>query len=166
MRARFPYAALIVVLGALGFLASADLAVAEATGLPLTSDESTSQLKAHADAATGAEQAKLCLEYAHRQLADADNLFNQGDVEKGQAEIREVVEYAHKAADAAAASGKHLKETEIDLRKLEKRMHDIGESLDLDNRDPVRKAVDEIEQIRSDLMVRMWGPQAEPKRKS
>ena len=60
---------------------------------------------------------------------DADRLFNQGDVEKGQAEIREVVEYAHKAADAASASGKHLKETEIDLRKLEKRMHDIGESL-------------------------------------
>ncbi len=166
MRARFQCAAIMVVLAALGFPASSDLAVAEATGLPLTSDESASQLKAHADAATGAEQAKLCLEYAHRQLADADNLFNQGDLDKGQADIREVVEYAHKAANAASSSGKHLKETEIDLRKLEKRMHDIGESLDLDNRGPVRKAVDEIEQIRSELMVKMWGPQAEPKGKS
>ncbi len=166
MRSRLPYAAMLFVLAALGPTASADFAVAEATGLPLVADESTAQLKAHADAAGGAEQAKLCLEYAHRQLADADNLFNQGDVEKGQAEIREVVEYAHKAANAAAASGKHLKETEIDLRKLAKRMHDVGESLDLDNREPVRKAVEEIEQIRSDLMVRMWGPQAEPKGKS
>ena len=30
-----------------------------------------------------------------------------------------------------SASGKHLKQTEIDLRKLAKRMHDIGESLGL-----------------------------------
>jgi hypothetical protein len=132
----------------------------------LAGNESTAELKARADASTGAEQAKLCLEYAHRQLAEADNLFNKGEVEKGQADIREVVEYAHKAANAASASGKHLKETEIGLRKLAKRMHDIGETLAFEEREPVRKAVDEIEQIRSDLMVRMWGPQAEPKGKS
>jgi hypothetical protein len=135
------------------------------TGLTLATD-SPAELKARADAATGAMQAKLCLEYAHVQLAAADNLFNQGEVEKGQADIREVVDYAHKAANAASASGKHLKETEIDLRKLSKRMHDIGESLAFEDRDPVRKAVEEIDQIRSELMVRMWGPQAEPKGKS
>jgi len=129
-------------------------------------NESASELKAHADSATGAEQAKLCLEYAHRQLTDADTQFNQGEMEKGQADIREVVEYAHKAANAVAASGKRLKETEIDLRKLARRMHEVGESLALEDREPVNKAVDEIEQIRSDLMVRMWGPQAEPKGKS
>ena len=135
-------------------------------GFALAGNESTSELKARADASTGAEQVKLCLEYAHRELSDADDLFNKGEVEKGQADIREVVEYAHKAANAASTSGKHLKETEIDLRKLAKRMHDIGETLAFEDRDPVRKAVDEIEQIRSDLMIRMWGPQAEPKGKS
>ena len=135
-------------------------------GVALAGTEPTAELKAHADAATGAEQAKLCLEYAHRQLTEANNLFNQGDMEKGLADIQEVVEYAHKAANAASASGKHLKETEIDLRKIAKRMHDIGETLSFEERDPVRKAVDEIEEIRSDLMIRMWGPQAEPKGKS
>ena len=150
MRALFRCAAVVVVLAGLG----------------LAGNESTAELKARADAARGGEQAKLCLEYARRQLADADTLFNQGDLEKGQADIREVVDYAHKAANAASASGKHLKETEIDLRKLAKRMHDVGETLAFEDRDPVRKAVDEIEQIRSDLMVRMWGPQAEPKGKS
>ena len=134
--------------------------------LALAGNESTAELKARADAATGGEQARLCLEYAHRKLVDANSLFNQGEVEKGQADIREVVEYAHKAANAASASGKHLKETEIDLRRLAKRMHDIGQTLSFEDRDPVQKAVDEIEQIRSELMVRMWGPQAEPKGKS
>jgi hypothetical protein len=128
--------------------------------------ETASELKARADAAKGAVQAKLCLEYARLLLADADGLFNQGNVEKGQAEIREVVDYAHKAANAASASGKHLKETEIDLRKLSKRMHDIGETLAFEDRAPVGKAVEEIDQIRADLMIRMWGPQAEPKGKS
>jgi hypothetical protein len=135
-------------------------------GMALAGNESTAELKAHADAASGGEQAKLCLEYARRQLANADGFFNQGEVEKGQADIREVVEYAHKAANAASVSGKHLKETEIDLRKLAKRMHDIGETLAFEDRGPVRMAVDEIEQIRSELLVRMWGPQAEPKGKS
>lgn len=129
-------------------------------------NESASALKGRADAATGGEQAKLCLEYAHHQLSEANSLFNQGEIEKGQADIREVVEYAHKGAAAASASGKHLKQTEIDLRKLAKRMHDIGESLAFEDRDPVRKSVEEIEQIRSALMVRMWGEQAEPKGKS
>jgi len=132
-------------------------------GLALAATETLQELKARADSATGVMQNKLCLEYAHRQLAESDDLFNQGEVEKGQAGIRDVVDYARKAADAASASGKRLKETEIDLRKLEKRMHDIGESLALDDRDPVRKAVEELEQIRSQLMIRMWGPQAEPK---
>ena len=115
---------------------------------------------------TGGEKAKLCLQYAHLQLEDANALFNQGEVEKAQADIREVVEYAHKAADAASSSGNHLKQTEIELRKLSKRMHDIGESLAFEDRPPMRKAVEEIEQIRTDLMVRMCGPQAEPKGKS
>jgi len=145
---------------------AASVAVLVLAGLALAGNESNAELKARADKSTGAEQNKLCLEYAHRQLAEADNFFNQGEVEKGQADIREVVEYSHKAADAASASGKHLKETEIDLRRLAKRMHDIGETLAFEDRDPVRKAVDEIEQIRSELMIRMWGPQAEPKGKS
>jgi tetratricopeptide (TPR) repeat protein len=136
------------------------------TSLALAGNETAPQLKARADAAHGAEQAKLCLEYARHQLEDANALFTDGQVDKAQAEVLEAVDYARKAADAAASSGKQLKETEIKLRKLEERMHDVGESLAFEDRPPVRQAVNEIEQIRSDLMVRMWGPQAEPKGKS
>ena len=166
MGALFRYTAIVLALASLALTADVAGTFGKVAAVALAGNESTEQLKARADAATGGEQVKLCLEYAHHQLSDANNLFNQGEVEKGQADIREVVDYAHKAANAASTSGKHLKETEIDLRKLAKRMHDIGESLSFEDRDPVRKAVDEIEQIRSDLMVRMWGPQAEPKGKS
>jgi len=125
--------------------------------------ENAAELKAKADAAHGGEQVKLCLEYARLQLENSNQLFTDGDPDKGQAEIREVVEYARKAADAAASSGKHLKDAEIKLRKLADRMHDIGETLAFEDRQPVRQAVEQLQQIRSDLMVKMWGPQAEPK---
>ena len=128
--------------------------------------ETASELKARADAAHGGDQVKLCLEYVCVQLESSNVLFTDGQVDKAQAEIREVVEYSRKAADAASASGKHLKETEIKLRKLGERMHDIGESLAFEDRPPVRQAVNEIDEIRTDLLVKMWGPQAEPKGRS
>ena len=135
------------------------------TGMALAANESLPALKTRADAAHGGEQAKLCLEYAHRLLEDANVLFTNGDVDKAQGEVAEVVEYSRKAADAASTSGKHLKQTEIDLRKLSKRLHDIAATLAVEDRPPLLKAVDDIEQIRADLLIRMFGPQAEPKGK-
>jgi hypothetical protein len=137
-----------------------------AGGAARAGTETASALKARADAAHGADQAKLCLEYARRQLEDANVLFTDGQVDKGLTEVNEVVQYARKGADAASLSGKQLKETEIKLRKVAERMHDIGESLSFEDRPPVREAVSEIEQIRSDLLARMFGPQAEPKGRS
>jgi len=125
--------------------------------------QTAEELKGRADAARGANQVKPCLEYAHAELEAANDLFNKGDADQGQVDIQEVVKYARKAADAAGSTGKHLKDTEIKLRKLAERMHDVGESLAFEDRQPVRQAVDELQKIRSDLMVRMWGPDAQPK---
>ncbi|MDR3749742.1 MAG: hypothetical protein P4M04_16610 [Acidobacteriota bacterium] len=147
MLATFRFAATVVVLA----------------GLALAATGPDPGLKTRADAAKGGEKAKLCLEYAHQQLLQADTLFNHGEVDKGMADISEVVEYSRKAADAAASSGKHQKQTEIELRKLSKRMHDIGETLAFEDRAPVRKAVEEIEQIRSDLLGKMFGLKPEGK---
>jgi hypothetical protein len=126
------------------------------TALALASSESTADLKARADGTHGGEQAKSCMEYAHRILEDANGLFTNGDVDKAQAEIREVVEYARKGADAASTSGKRQKQTEIALRELAKHMRDIGDTLAFEDRGPVRHAVDEIEQTRSALLTRMF----------
>jgi len=135
-------------------------------GIGVAGAPTAAELKARADAAHGGQRAKLCLEYARMELEDSNALFTKGEVDKAQAGIREVVEYSRKGANAASSSGKQLKETEIRLRKLAERMHDIGESLAFEDRPPVRQAIDQIQQIRSDLMVRMWGAQAAPKGKS
>jgi hypothetical protein len=133
------------------------------TALAATAAQTATELKTRADAARGGDQVKLCMEYARQQLEASNKLFDEGDAEKGQAMIREVVQYARKAADAAATSGKHVKDTEIKLRRLADRMQDVAESLAFEDRQPVRQAVEELQQIRSDLMVKMWGPEAQPR---
>jgi hypothetical protein len=123
-------------------------------------------LKARADAAQGTERVVLCLEYAHRELEHANALYTDGDVEKAEAGIQEVVAYSRKATETAAGSNKRLKQTEIDLRKIEHRMRDIGQSLNIDDRPPVEQAVKELDQLRASLLAKMWGDKAEPKDKS
>lgn len=129
-------------------------------------NESLPELKAKADAAHGGEQAKLCLQYAEAELEFANQLYTKGDVEQAQAAIASVMDCARKGADAARSSGKRLKQTEIELRRLEKRMKDIGDSLDVDDRPPVMDDVKEIEQLRNGLLEAMFGTGAEPKDKS
>lgn len=126
---------------------------------------SLEEMRAHADNAHGGEQAKLCIEYAHAELEHANYLFAKGDVEQAQAGVSSVMEYVEKGVQAAKSSGKRLKQTEIELRKLEHRMKDIGQSLNLDDRPAVMKDVDDIEQMRAGLLTAMWGAQAEPKSK-
>jgi hypothetical protein len=126
-------------------------------GLAAAKNPNLEDLKTKADAAHGGEQAKLCLEYAHGELEYANDLFTKGDVEQAQSAVNSVMEYARKGAGAAASSGKRLKQTEIELRKLQKRMRDIGDSLSLDDRPPVMAYVKEIEQLRDRLLGAMFG---------
>src|SRR5271165_5294999 len=69
--------------------------------LAVPATESMAALKARANELRGGDQAKACMEYAHRLLEEANGLFTKGDVDAAQAEIREVVEYAKKGAHAA-----------------------------------------------------------------
>jgi hypothetical protein len=125
-----------------------------------------SDLKSRADAAQGGERVTLSLDYARQQLELANKLYSDGDVEKAEGAIGEVLAYSERATTAATTANKKLKQTEIDLRKLEHRMRDIGQSLNIDDRPPVEKTVQELEDLRADLLAKMFGPKAQPKDKS
>jgi len=123
----------------------------------------TPELKARADAAQGGERVSLSLDYARQQLELANKLYSDGDVEKAEAAIGEVLIYSQRATTAATTANKKLKQTEIDLRKMEHRMRDIGASLSIDDRPPVEKTVQELEDLRANLLAKMFGAKAEPK---
>jgi len=134
--------------------------------LLLAGQAPTSNLKARADAAQGNERITVALEYARQQLEYANKLYTDGDVEKGEAAVAEVLDYCDRATQVAISSNKKVKQTEIDLRKLEHRMHDIGQSLNIDDRPPLEKGVQQIEQLRANLLAKMFGEKAEPKDKT
>jgi hypothetical protein len=129
-------------------------------------DQAPTDLKARADSAQGSERVVLSLEYAHRELELANKFYTDGDVENAEAAIQEVVTYSRTATETATTANKRLKQTEIELRKLQHRMRDIGGSLNIDDRPPVEKAVQELEQLRASLLAKMFGEKAEPKDKS
>src|SRR6266542_4010133 len=85
-------------------------------------EETLEQLKSRAKAANSADQPKLFLDIASRQLREADAAFTAGDAEKGHAAVQEVVTYSERAGEAARTSGKSLKQTEIGVRRIARRL--------------------------------------------
>jgi hypothetical protein len=119
--------------------------------------ESLQDLIARADAAKVDDRPALYVEIAERQLKTADDSFTTGKVENAQAAVKDVVTYSEKAHDAAIQSGKKLKNTEIDFRKMAAKLRDIKRTLNFDDQAPVEAAADRLESLRTDLLSHMFG---------
>ncbi|HZQ90916.1 MAG TPA: hypothetical protein VFA60_03900 [Terriglobales bacterium] len=119
--------------------------------------ESVEKLKQRAEAATGGTRARLFVEVARLEIEEANQHFTDGDVDKAHARVKDAVTDAEKGADAARISGKRLKDTEIDLRKLQRRTEDIRRSLALEDRPALQSMVERLEALRQQLLDKMFG---------
>jgi hypothetical protein len=119
--------------------------------------ESLQEMIARADAARIEDRPALYLEIAGRQLKSADQLYTAAKVDDAQAALKDVVTYSEKAHDAAIQSGKRLKNTEIDFRKMAAKLRDIKRNLNFDDQAPVQAAADRLENLRTDLLSHMFG---------
>ena len=119
--------------------------------------ETLQELIAREEAAKVEDRPALCTEIAERQLKAADELYTAGKVDEAQAAVKDVVTYSEKAHDAAIQSGKKLKNTEIDFRKMATKLRDIKRSLNFDDQAPVQEAADRLESLRTDLLSHMFG---------
>jgi predicted MarR family transcription regulator len=63
---------------------------------------------------------------------------------------------AQKAGDSSVTSKKRRKQTEIGLRKLEKRIADIAQTLNFEDRPAVQDIVKHIDKVRSDILMSMF----------
>jgi hypothetical protein len=113
--------------------------------------------RSEAQSAREGHRAKLFVDLAHQEMEAADRAFTEGNVELGQKLAADAGSDADEAGKAALESGKRLKDTEIDLRKLQTRTRDIGRSLSFDDRPPMTKIVDRIEAMREAILNRMFG---------
>ncbi len=118
--------------------------------------ETVEELKAKLSSAKPADQPKLCLEIARRQLDAVQQAYQATQNEQAQKLLQEVVQYAQQAGDAARQSRKHIKKTEIEVRKMSRRLQDLKPTLDVDSRQPVQEAIDRLEHVRTQLLMQMF----------
>jgi len=119
--------------------------------------ESLQDLIARAASARVEDRPALCVEIAERQLKSADELYTAGKVDDARSAVHDVVTYSEKAHDAAIQSGKRVKNTEIEFRKMAAKLRDIKRSLNFDDQAPVETAADRLESLRTDLLSHMFG---------
>lgn len=129
----------------------------------LAAEKSIDAKKAEADKASGGHQAKLCSELAEQLVSVADQQFNDGNSQQGQATVQDVLKYASKARDAAIQSHDSLKQTEIHLRETQRRLESLKRSLSVDDRPAVDAVEKQIEQFRQDLLDAMFPPKKKDK---
>jgi hypothetical protein len=119
-------------------------------------DPSLQELEARADAAPLEERPQLYVEIAQQQLAAASESYKVGNAEQARVAVDDVVLYSGKAREASIRSGKKLKNTEISVRKMAKKLRDLKHTLNFDDQAPVQVAADQLEAMRSELLSHMF----------
>jgi hypothetical protein len=119
-------------------------------------DDRSETLRARAAGTSGGERARIFLELAQRDIELANSQFDAGSVEQAQSLIRQAVEDASSGANAAIESGNRLKGTEIEMHRLARRLGDIEQSLSVDDRPPVKSAVEKLQDLDRALLERMF----------
>ena len=124
---------------------------------PETLKADADRAKATADATTGDSCAEVCLDAARKLTELSNQNFTDGQTDAGQANMKEAGKYAERAGQASIASHKHQKQTEIGMRRLTKRMHDIVLTLNFEDRPPVEEVIKAVETVHSNLLLNMFG---------
>jgi len=115
------------------------------------------ELAARAEAASPGDRPPLYIEIAERQLKSADDLYTAGKVDEARAAVQDVVGYSSKAHDAAIQSNKKLKNTELAVRRMSRRLRDLKHTLNYEDQAPVQTAVDRLQTLADDLLSHMFG---------
>jgi polyhydroxyalkanoate synthesis regulator phasin len=119
--------------------------------------ETLQELIARAESARVEDRPALYVEIAERELKSANELYTAGKVDEARTAVQDVVTYSEKAHDAAIESGKRVKNTEIEFRKMAAKLRDIKRSLNFEDQAPVQAAAERLETLRTDLLSHMFG---------
>jgi polyhydroxyalkanoate synthesis regulator phasin len=119
--------------------------------------ETLQELIARAESARVEDRPALYVEIAERELKSANELYTAGKVDEARTAVQDVVTYSEKAHDAAIQSGKRVKNTEIEFRKMAAKLRDIKRSLNFEDQAPVQAAAERLETLRTDLLSHMFG---------
>jgi hypothetical protein len=119
-------------------------------------DASLEELKNRFAGARVEDRAELGIRIAQLQLRNTDKLYVEGKVEQAVVAVDEIASYCEKARDAATRANKHLKNTEIDVRKIADKLRDIKRTVAFDDQAPLDQAIRRLEDVRTTLLKEMF----------
>jgi len=125
--------------------------------LAMKKDESLDQLIARAESARLEDRPALYLEIARQKAEGVDKLYNAGNAEAGKTGLQDVVSFSRKATNTSIQTGKKMKNVEIGLRKMAEKFRDVKRTVAFEDQAPIQKTVDQLEQMRTDLLSAMFG---------
>jgi hypothetical protein len=128
-------------------------------------DETVDELKSRFESAPPENRPELAIQIAQHQLRNADTLYRDGNVALGGASVDDIVTYSEKARDAATQTKKHLKNVEIDVRKMAEKLRDIKRTLAFEDQAPVEQAIRRLEDIRTTLLKEMFAKDTKKEKK-
>jgi polyhydroxyalkanoate synthesis regulator phasin len=114
-------------------------------------EEPLEKLIAKAEAG-GDKQAELYVDVARRYADQASRHFSAGESDKAQDDIKSIVSYAEKARATVGRSEGRIKQTELKMHKLQRRLEEVARATDVDDRPPVAAAVEHVQELRSQLL--------------
>lgn len=138
------------------------LALASAHGA--AKDEPVDELKTRFENARPEDRPDLAIEIARHQLRNADKFYTEGKVDQARAAVDDIVAYSEKARDAALQTKKHLKNVEIEARKMAEKLRDIKRTLAFEDQPPVEQAIRRLEDIRTVLLNEMFSKNKKEKK--
>ena len=115
------------------------------------------QLVDRAKTAPVDRQPEIYIRAAEQQLKIVTQLYNEGKADDARAGLNDVVAYADYATDTAIKSRKHVKNIEIELRKMAEKLRDLKRTLNFEDQPPVQTAMDHLENLRTNLLALMFG---------
>jgi hypothetical protein len=139
-------------------VAAAGLTICMLVPAPLwCADQPTvEELKARVANANVADRPAICLHISERQLEAAAKFYEDGESEKAQAALTDVVAFAELDRDYAIQSHKHEKQSEIAIRKMVRKLNDLKHAITRDEQGQVQNTVERLERIRDDLLAAMF----------
>jgi hypothetical protein len=137
-------------------LASIALLFALASAYGFMKDETVEEMKTRFESARPEDRAELGLRIAQQELRAADKLYKEGNTEQARAAVEDIATYSEKARDAATQTNKHLKNVEIEARKISDKLRDIKRTLAFEDQGPVDRAIQRLEDVRTTLLKAMF----------
>ena len=128
----------------------------QGAGTERGSEQSLENLRVHARGSSGGERARLYMELAQREVELGNKQFDSGEAEQARQSVQQATEDAQAAADAATSSGGRLKNTEMEMHKLARRLNDIEHALPVEDRPAVKAAGDKLHDLDRALLERMF----------